>query len=213
MTRRTHALPGAIAAILLLAACTAPAATPSTNVESSAPSTDASGSASADASASAAPSTGTTEPIPSEELGAFECELPLVEDPTVAGIANITDVRVGAHDGYDRVVFEFEQGTPELTLAQATPPFFADGSGFEVEVAGDRFLALTMRGGTKQTESGDSSYDGPTEFHAGLPALVDLVEGGDFEAQSTWYFGLSADHCVRLIILEDPPRIAIDIEH
>jgi len=48
-----------------------------------------------------------------------------------------------------------------------------------------------------------------------LPTLVDLVEGGDFEAQSTWYLGLSGEACVRVLRLTDdgPPRLVIDVEH
>ena len=155
---------------------------------------------------------GSVEPIPSDELGAFSCDLPVVEDPTVA-IANIVDVRTGGHDGYDRVVFEFEQGTPELTLDRATPPFTQDASGEPIAVDGTSFLRLSMRGGTKQTDEGTSSYDGPTAFDPALPALVDLVEGGDFERQSTWYLGLTAEACVRVTLLDDPPRVAIDVEH
>ena len=74
-----------------------------------------------------------------------------------------------------------------------------------------------MRGGTKQTEDGTSSYDGPTDFDTGIPALVHLVEGGDFEAQSTWYLGLAAESCVpRQPPLTDDGSSApslIDIEH
>jgi hypothetical protein len=151
-------------------------------------------------------------PIPSDELGEFTCDLPIVEDPSVA-IANIVDVRIGSHEGFDRVVFEFEQGTPELTLSRAEPPFVADGSGLAIEVDGASFLALVMRGGTKQTDEGTSSYDGPTEFTDDAPALLHVVEGGDFERQSTWYFGLADEDCVRLFLLEDPYRLVIDIEH
>ena len=46
--------------------------------------------------------------------------------------------------------------------------------------------------------------------------LVDLVEGGDFEAQSTWYLGLSADACVRVMRLVGeggPARLVIDVAH
>jgi hypothetical protein len=150
--------------------------------------------------------------VPSDELGEFSCDLPLVEDASVA-IANIVDVRIGTHEGFDRVVFEFEQGTPELTLSRAEPPFAADGSGLPVEVDGASFLALVMRGGTVQTDEGTSSYDGPTEFTDDAPALVNLVEGGDFERQSTWYFGLAGEDCVRVFLLEDPYRLVIDIEH
>ena len=72
-----------------------------------------------------------------------------------------------------------------------------------------------MRGGTKQTEDNTSSYDGPTDFDPDSPTLVDLVEGGDFEAQSTWYLGLASEACVRVIRLTDDgaQRLVIDVEH
>jgi hypothetical protein len=218
-----------LALVILLAGCFGSSSSPSTEPSQAIPSSSA-GSAppsaepepsaagsgvpepSGDGSARPQPSADTPEPIPSEDLPAFSCDLPIVENPTV-GIANITDVRIGEHDGYDRVVFEFEQGTPEFTLDRATPPFIQDGSGEPVDVEGTSFLGLTMRGGTKQTDAGTSSYDGPTDFDAGMPGLVHLIEGGDFERQSTWYFGLAAESCVRVLVLEDPPRVVIDIEH
>ena len=182
---------------------------PDNGSASVAPSASVDASASVTASASANP-----EPIPSDELGAFSCELPVVDDATVAR-ALIADVRVGAHADYDRVVFEFENGLPEFTLDRATPPFSHDASGMPVEVEGSSFLRLTMRGGTKQTEDNTSSYDGPIEFHPGFSTLIDLVEGGDFEAQSTWYLGMASDACVRVIRLTDDgaPRLVIDVEH
>ena len=188
-------------ATIILAACSSPATTPSASP------------ASAPASAEPAPDgTASTEPMGSPDLGEFTCDLPIVERATVAR-ANIVDVRVGTHDGYDRVVFEFTGGTPDVSLDRARPPFTEDGSGFPVEVEGESFLQLTMRGGTKQMEDGTSSYDGPRDFDPDFPVLVDLVEGGDFEAQSTWYLGLDDDACVRVTLLEDAPRLVIDIEH
>lgn len=154
------------------------------------------------------------EPMPSEDLGTFSCDLPIHEDATVAR-ANIVDVRVGTHADYDRAVFEFIDGVPEVSLDRAVPPFTQDGSGMPIDVDGAAFLRLTMRGGTQQTDDGTSSYDGPTEFRPGFPALVHLVEGGDFEGQSTWYLGLSADACPRVLVLTDDgaPRLVIDVEH
>lgn len=154
------------------------------------------------------------EPVPSADLEPFGCDLPIHENSTV-GRANITDVRVGTHPDYDRVVFEFADGLPEMTLDRAEPPFTQDASGMPIEVGGSSFLRLTMRGGTKQTEDGTSSYDGSTEFEPGFPTLVHLVEGGDFEAQSTWIFGLRSEACVRVLTLTDDgaPRLVIDIEH
>jgi hypothetical protein len=197
--------------IIGLGACQA-SGTPPAASGSSEGAPSAGGSVSASASESAVPSAASSEPIPSDSLGDFTCDLPIVEDASVA-IANITDVRVGRHEGYDRVVFEFAQGTPELTLERDTPPFTQDASGEPIDVAGESFLRMTMRGGSKQTDDNTSSYDGPLDFDPDFPALVHLIEGGDFERQSTWYFGLARESCVRVIVLEDPARVAIDIEH
>jgi hypothetical protein len=198
-------------ALLALSACTAADPSPDDNGEPPA-STSASVGPSAGASAPGqSAGAASLEPIPSEDLGPFSCDFPVVEDPSVA-IANIVDVRYATHGDYDRVVFEFEQGTPELTLDRATPPFTQDASGEPITVDGDSFLRLTMRGGTRQTDEGTSSFDGPTDFDPGLPTLLDLVQGGDFERQSTWYLGLSAEACARVLLLDGPPRLVIDVE-
>jgi hypothetical protein len=204
---RTHRSATLALAGLVLASCTA--ATTSPTPTASLPSATSPASATPGASAPES-----AEPVPSDELGEFSCELPVIEDATVAR-ANITDVRVGTHADYDRVVFEFADGLPEITLDRATPPFTHDASGLPVEVDGSSFLRLTMRGGTKQTLDNTSSYDGPTDLHPGFPMLIDLVEGGDFEAQSTWYLGLDGEACVRVLLLTDDgaPRLVIDVEH
>jgi hypothetical protein len=200
-----------LVAIVGVGCSSPPASTP--GAASPTPLPTAAGSPSDPASPTVDPSTAPTpEPIPSDELGAFDCDLPIHVDATT-GRALITDVRIGTHDGYDRVVLEFADGLPEASLDRAEPPFVQDGSGLPVDVEGDSFLRLTLRGGTKQQEDGTSSYDGPTDFDAGHPALVHLIEGGDFEAQSTWFFGLSAESCVRVLTLDDEPRLVIDIEH
>lgn len=199
------------AAFVLLAGCTGATPSDSQPINQPSPTPPGSSTPASEAPASSEP-VPTTEPVASDDLEDFTCDLPIVEDGS-AGVANIVDVRVGSHEGYDRVVFEFEQGTPELTLDRAEPPFTQDASGLPMEVDGDSFLGIVMRGGTKQTDAGTSSYDGPTDISPGLPALVHLIEGGDFEHQSTWYLGLNGESCVRLLLLDAPPRLVIDVEH
>jgi len=205
MNRRS--LPVLLASLLILVACEA----------ATTPSASPSASASADAPSGSEEPAGTPvtsiDPAPTDELEPFSCELPVVEAATEPPPVNIVDVRVGTHDDYDRVVFEFDSGIPEFTVDQAEPPFTEDGSGFPIDVEGESFMVLVMRGGTKQTDTGESSYDGPTDFDPGLDRLVDLVEGGDFEAQSTWYFGLTGAACTRVFTLSEPDRLVIDIEH
>lgn len=162
------------------------------------------------APATAAP---TAEPVPSDALGEFSCDLPLRVDATVPR-ANISDLRVGTHEEFDRFVIELTDGVPEAILERAEPPFTEDGSGFPIEVEGSSFLRLVLRGGTRQMDDGSSSYEGPTEFQPDFPTLEHVVIGGDFEGQSTWYLGLGSEVCVRLFALTDDgaPRLVLDIE-
>jgi len=67
--------------------------------------------------------------------------------------------------------------------------------------------SVTLRAGRTSCDS--------TDFDPGLLTLVDLVEGGDFEAQSTWYLGLANEACTRVTQLTEDgaPRLVIDVEH
>lgn len=217
LTLYRAATAGALAASLLLAACTGGfsftgSPVPSTP-ESAAASLPASMQPTPDATppasegASAQPSA-----EPTSDLGPFVCSFPVQGSGTVDR-AQLTDVRVGEHDGYDRIVFEFDTGIPTYAISEATPPFMADPSGLPLEVQGSYFWQIVLTGGTKMTPDGTSTYTGTTDFTPGFAKLVELVEGGDFEAVSTWYAGMSATSCIRVLTLADPARLVVDVEH
>jgi hypothetical protein len=206
-----------LAAILTLAlaltACAGSrfgAGSPSPSPSAAEPSASA---ADSEAPGSAEPSATTAASAePSADLGPFACELPIEErgDPVHT---QLVDVRVGEHDGYDRVVFEFDNGIPEYILSAPEPPYVEDPSGLPMEVEGASVLQLVMIGGTRLDADYEETYAGPLEFEPGFETLVHLVEAGDFEAVSSWYIGLSGDACVRVLALDDPDRLVIDIEH
>jgi len=156
--------------------------------------------------------TSTPSTEPTDDLGAFNCETPIEGVGTVER-AQITDVRVGTHDGYDRVVIEFDEGIPPFALDEATPPLTADPSGMEIDVEGTAFWSLVLHGGTRVNLDGSMSYDGRTDITPDFPALAELVEAGDFEAVSSWYIGLHEATCARVLTLTDPSRLVIDIQH
>ncbi len=177
-------------------------------------------SASGEPSVAPSPSEASTSPSPPatplptvEPSGAagFACDLP-VEASGTATHTDITDVRVGTHDGYDRIVFQFSGGIPQYSIQSATPPFIQDPSGRPLTVQGSAFLRITLRGATKMTDAGTSRYSGPRNFGLTFPVLVNLVEGGDFEAVSTWYAGLSRTGCLRVSTLSGPDRLVIDVQ-
>jgi hypothetical protein len=197
-----------VTAALALSACTgsrfgAGSASPSADVASPSVVPSDSGAPSTVASASAAPS---------EDLGPFACAFP-IEERGEPVHTQLIDVRVGGHDGYDRVVFEFDNGIPEYILSAAEPPYTEDPSGNPIDVDGDAVLQLVMIGGTSVSPDYEQTYDGPFEFEPGFTQLVHLVEAGDFEAVSSWYIGLAGDACARVLTLDGPDRLVIDIEH
>jgi hypothetical protein len=135
---------------------------------------------------------------------------------------NLVDVRVGAHEGYDRVVFEFDEpdpnpagngGIPYYQIKTAKPPFTEDPSDLPIDVEGDAFARIVFQGASGYDFDGNATYDGPRRLAPGFGSLTDVVEGGDFEATMTWILGLSRTTCWEIQELHNPDRLVIDFRH
>jgi len=200
----------ALIAILALGACRQAGSTSNSPGGGGSPSTEPSSAASGAASLEPSASVAASEAEPTESLPAFACA-PSVTIATTTDRAQITDVRVGTHAGYDRVVFEFASGLPQTVIKPVLPPLYADPSGLEVDGTGTAFLQIVMTYGTKVTPEGSVTYAGPTNFEPDFDQLAQLIEAGDFEAVSTWYLGLKGGGCTRVLTLADPSRLVIDI--
>ncbi|MFN2519707.1 MAG: hypothetical protein ABR525_01535 [Candidatus Limnocylindria bacterium] len=133
--------------------------------------------------------------------------------------ALITDVRVGAHEGYDRIVFEFASrhapaaGGSTYVIAPATPPYLQDGSGLALSVAGDAVLKVTLRGATTASLDGSPAYSGSRDIVPGFSILRELKGAGDFEAVSSWFVGVNGPPCAAVAMLAGPARLVIDLRH
>jgi len=137
----------------------------------------------------------------------------------MSGQALLVDVRLGTHDGYDRVVFEFtSRGAPTneaatFAIAKATPPFLEDPSGKTITISGDTVLGITLRGATIQTLGGQAAYSGSRAFAPRYTKLSELRNSGDFEAVSSWLAGLRGPGCVKAQVLANPTRLVVDLPH
>ncbi len=154
---------------------------------------------------SATPS-GSTE----ESLGPFSCAFPIHGVATVAN-TQITDLAVGTHDTYDRIVFDFAAGIPEYTIEKASPPLVGDPSGLPIDVQGSSFLRIILHGASAAGYGG-IPFNGPTSFTPRFAKLVELKAAGDFEAVATWYVGMNGGACVRVFTLNAPNRLVIDLQ-
>lgn len=213
-----HLIPWLTGLALSLAACAGPAADPTPTATPEPTPSPTPGGTATPAATPASPTPSPTDEPPT--LPAFDCDAVPLEDEGTVSLANIADVRVGEHEDFDRIVFEFQPygsdgaGIPEHLLRHAEPPLTDDPRGAEMDVAGDAFLQLTLLGGTRLTAEFEETYTGPLRFEVDFPQLRELVEAGDFEATANWYIGMeSEDPCLRVMVLDDPSRLVIDIEH
>ena len=134
---------------------------------------------------------------------------------------HLTDVEIGVHDGYDRIVFEFvphegqEASIPHWEVGPAEPPLRQSGSGDEMQVEGDNFLtAIIWAGGVEIGPSGNREvYEGPDRFTPdGTSSIQEVAKAGDYENEMTWHVGLSGPACFEVLELSDPVRIVLDVQ-
>ena len=139
---------------------------------------------------------------------------------TAAERAFLTAVRVAAAAdgrGGSRIVFEFDPVVPGYAIDYITRPVTEDGSGKEVQVAGEADLQVRMADAATARVDGEMvvpTYTGPKRVPAvgaGGVAL-EAVDVGDFEGQVTWAVGLSAkEPAITVTTLTSPPRLVIDV--
>lgn len=138
-------------------------------------------------------------------------------EATASGTALIEKVDVGRHEGYDRVTFQFRgDGVPGWDVGYLEPPVRQDGSGNVVEVPGDAVLGVRLFPASTVDLSGPELvevYTGPDRIEGTGGVLREVVAVSDFEAQSRWALGLSDRVDFRVLTLEDPPRIAVDVRN
>lgn len=124
----------------------------------------------------------------------------------------LTDVRVGTHDGYDRVTFEFSgDGAPGWVVEYTDDPR-AQGSGQPVDVDGSAVLQASMTAVAPPMT--DEAYQGPDRITAQrLQVIEEVVVGTTFEAYLEAFVGVDQEVPFRARRFDDPPRVVIDIVH
>ena len=125
--------------------------------------------------------------------------------------ALIQDVRAAKHAQFDRIVFEFAPpGIPGYHLAYIDAPVRECGSGKAVHLPGDGWLMIKFLSARMHR---DGSTVTRRSRNLGLPVLLRLVTTCDFENVVTWVAAVSAPNRFRVLSIENPPRLVIDIRH
>ena len=223
MTR--HALAPALvmllAGALALGACdTHPAASPSDPV----PETPATGAATSTSTATGgnaplAPATSAPPLSPDERTASNEPAWGTGEQGQEASAGSqlvITDMRVGSHDDYSRIVLEFEgEGTPGWNAPQWDVDASTMGKGDPITVKGDHTLVIHGTGKASIQPTGQGSGQQRLDLDKGdgdegdegiEEAFVDPGFEGEFQVV------LGTDsQTYRVFTLSDPTRLVIDV--
>ncbi len=126
-------------------------------------------------------------------------------DPAV-----LTDVDVAAHGTYDRAVFEVSGGGAAGWFAEYVDQAIRQGSGADVEVAGEATLRLDLTNMAYPTGSELETYE-PGARVAGAGAITEVYVGTTFEGITRVFLGLPAETPFRAFGLEGPSRVVIDV--
>lgn len=134
------------------------------------------------------------------------------QEPTGQVALTLTDVRIGRHDGFDRVVLEVAgEGQVGWFITSGTEAYH-QGSGEPVEVAGEAVLTVALRG--MLMPPGEQAFGadrvGPP---ADAGAVTEVLVGGIFEGQHEVFIGTSQPVEFRVARLDAPQRLVIDVVH
>ena len=127
--------------------------------------------------------------------------------------ARVTEVRTGRHDGYDRIVFDFDGALPGSESVQYVAGVTQDGSGAPVSLNGQAFLRVVFSVAEAHDAAGSSSIRQGRRFDPGLPTIKEVALAGDFEGYVTFGIGLSGKVGLRVFELSNPSRVVIDVAH
>ena len=143
----------------------------------------------------------------------------IAERDSVDGRLVVTDVRVGTHEGFDRVTVELDGEGEAGWFTELTDEPTSQGSGEPIEFEGEMALWLaaqmiTLPGDAPEGVDEDARIDVDLTVAGPEGGVITEVVGDTlFEGLQTFAIGLDAERPYRIERFEDPERIVIDVLH
>ena len=171
----------------------------------------------------------TQQPADEEEIApSFSCAAEgwnvapkIAGDSYISGGDILTDARIGAQEGFDRFVLEFDStgSTPEsfnigyvFDQNGGSTTNVSDDIHLGVEVQGSIALQVVVGGSHWDIPNNVKIYDGPDSFTS--PLMGNIIEarfGGSHAGIILWGIGVQEANGYRILELSNPPRLVIDI--
>ncbi len=120
---------------------------------------------------------------------------------------DVVGVRVGQHDGYDRLVIEFNGPIPSYTVQRRSGTSFTESPrGQAVTLSGTNGVLVVVHPIFNWT-----SYPGPFAFQPDYPFLREARLVENFEGYQQWALGVQGTPCLRVTTLTAPSRLVVDV--
>jgi len=195
----------------LLAGCAGHDDTAASSTSSSAPSSSGDDSG-------AGPS---TEPVAQEEdvedadtdAPPFPADAsPDTQDASADSMVTVRDIRIGRHDGFDRIVFEVGgAGTPGWDVRYVDAAT-SQGSGDPVDVAGDAILCVSITGAGYPYDTGVEEFASSDPLTAaGTQVVKEVVFDATYEGTTVAFAGTTGSAPFRVFALQNPARVVVDV--
>jgi len=132
--------------------------------------------------------------------------------PKIGHSAELVAVRTGRHSGFERVVFEFRGPTPGY-LIRYVPEVTLGESDEAVRLPGRAFLQVSfLQARAHQLDDPNvGTFEGPETRTPGYPVMRQLTLANDWEGEVRFGVGLTRKAGFRVLRLDDPTRIAVDV--
>lgn len=124
----------------------------------------------------------------------------------------LTAVRTGRHDGYDRMVFEFQEAVPGYAVRYPTGPLRQCGSGQPILVDEPHTLQIVFRSAAAHEDAGQATVQDRRRAPS-LPVIGTARLTCDFEGEVEWVLGVERRAGFRVLVLESPGRLVVDLRH
>ena len=133
--------------------------------------------------------------------------------PAKASYLGIKDVRIGSHEGHDRLVFEFTgEGRPGYWIRYEDTPM-QQGSGNPISVSGQQKLSIDLRGVGYPFDFDMTDFPSSPVKPPNAKQIAEVVGAGTFEGTSQYVVGINGERApFQAFVLQNPTRLVIDFE-
>ena len=135
-------------------------------------------------------------------------------DASADARVTVRDIRVGRHDGFDRVVLEVGgEGRPGWDVRYVDVAS-SQGSGDAVEVAGDAVLQVTVTGAGYPYDTGVEEYSADAPLSApDTETVTEVVFDATYEGTTVAFVGTQRQLPFRVYLLDAPTRLVLEVAH